>query len=174
MPNELIRGTLIDEVVDAVRNHQSAVDAVDEAASAYLGINRTDGRCLDIIDRRGRITAGELASETGLTCGAITTALDRLEAAGYVRRIRDHSDRRRVLVEMTDIARSRAWEVLGPVAEEGVRILKNYDDDQLKTIRDYLWASRDVLEEYATRVREMADSAKRLSEQEEIREAVDH
>jgi DNA-binding MarR family transcriptional regulator len=174
MSNEFARRVLIDEVVDAVRDHQGAVDAVDDAASAFLGINRTDGRCLDIIDRRGRVTAGELASETGLTCGAITTALDRLQTAGYVRRLRDHSDRRRVLVEMTDLARSRAWEVLGPVAEEGVRILKNYDDDQLTTIRDFLWASRDLLQQYAAGVRATAASNKRVPQQEEIREAVDH
>lgn len=158
MSNKLTGRALIDEVVDAVRAQQGATDAVDEAASAYLGVNRTDARCLDIIDRRGSITAGELAAETGLTSGAITTALDRLEAADYVRRVRDHSDRRRVLVEMTSTARSRAYEIYGPIAEEGRRLLDDYDDDKLRTIRDFMREGRDLLEQHAVRVREMVDS----------------
>ena len=161
MTNNLLGGPLVDEVVDAVRAHQIATDALDEAASTYLGINRTDARCLDIIDRLGSITAGELATHTGLTGGAITTALDRLEAVGYVVRVRDHSDRRRVLVEMTTTARVRANEVYGPIAEEGARILDNYDDEQLRTIRDFMHEGRNLLEQHAVRVREMTDSTTR-------------
>lgn len=175
MTNNLLGGPLVDEVVHAVRAHQSATDALDEAASAYLGINRTDARCLDIIDRLGRITAGELATHTGLTGGAITTALDRLETAGYVRRVRDHSDRRRVLVEMTTTAQARANEIYGPIAEDGGRILDNYDDEQLKTIRDFMREGRNLLEQHAVRVREMADSTNRAPDLEEaVPEAADH
>ena len=46
---------------DAVRENQTATDLFDEALSQFLGINRTDGRCLDIIDRLGRVSAGQLA-----------------------------------------------------------------------------------------------------------------
>ena len=58
-------------------------------------MNRTDGRCLDVIDQRPGITAGELATAVGLSPGAVTTALDRLEARGFVSRERDPADRRR-------------------------------------------------------------------------------
>ena len=59
------------------------------------------------------MTAGELDRESELSTGAITTLLDRLERAGYVRRVRDDVDRRRILVELTDEARHRAWEIWG-------------------------------------------------------------
>jgi DNA-binding MarR family transcriptional regulator len=96
-----------------IRRHQNAQDLFDEAACAHLGINRSDGRALDILDQHGRLTAGRLAAESGLSSGAITTLLDRLERAGYVRRLRDEGDRRRVLVELTDLAHERASEIWG-------------------------------------------------------------
>jgi DNA-binding MarR family transcriptional regulator len=151
------RGPLLDEVGLAIRMHQNAVDEVDEAAIRYLGVNRTDLRCLDIIERRGRVTAGELAGESGLTTGAITTVLDRLAEAGYVRRVRDKADRRRVLVEPTDEARRRSAEIYGPIAEEGTRQLDTYTDEELVLIRDFMRAGRELLTAHAARVREMAE-----------------
>ncbi|HZD79103.1 MAG TPA: MarR family transcriptional regulator, partial [Actinomycetota bacterium] len=67
------------------RAAQTASDVLDEAAVGVMGINRTDGRCLEIMERSGGLTAGRLASESGLTTGAVTAVLDRLEQAGYVR-----------------------------------------------------------------------------------------
>jgi DNA-binding MarR family transcriptional regulator len=96
---------LFDELIAEVRRSQGATQRFDEAVADALGINRTDMRCLDVLEREGSVTAGRLAEATGLTAGAMTTALDRLEAAGYARRVRDDSDRRRVLVEATPLAR---------------------------------------------------------------------
>lgn len=94
----------LDRLVAAIRVSQNAAEAMDEAFAALLGINRTDQRCLDIVQRLGQITAGELASHSGLTTGAVTNVIDRLERAGYFRRVRDPSDRRKVLVELTETA----------------------------------------------------------------------
>ena len=64
-------------------------------------------RCLDLIGRLGPMTAGRLAEESGLTTGAVTFILDRLEEAGMVTRRRDTEDRRRVWVEIVPEARQR-------------------------------------------------------------------
>jgi len=90
-------------MVRAVRVEQVVNDAVDEEVSQFLGINRTDGRCIDIVERLGRVTAGTLAAESGLTTGAVTALVDRLEAAGYLQRVRDTGDRRRVFIELTPL-----------------------------------------------------------------------
>ena len=58
-------------------------------------------RCLNVIENAGGLTAGELARQVGVTTGAVTGALDRLERAGYARRVPDPGDRRRVRVEVT-------------------------------------------------------------------------
>ena len=78
---------LIAEVTGEFEELRQAADLLDEAVAAQVGLNRTDLRCLGIIYRRGRLTAGELAEESGLTPGAITTVLDRMERAGFANRV---------------------------------------------------------------------------------------
>ena len=90
-------------MVAAVREEQTANEIVDDQVALFLGINRTDGRCLDIVERHGRMTAGALATESGLTTGAVTAVVDRLETSGYLQRVRDASDRRKVFIELTPL-----------------------------------------------------------------------
>lgn len=83
----------------------SAPFRYDELVAARLGINRTDLRCLDLLHETGTMSAGPLAVGSGLTTGATTRMLDRLERIGYIRRLPDREDRRRV-------ARKRAVRLL--------------------------------------------------------------
>ena len=135
--------------------YQNAQDAFDDAASRLLGINRTDQRCMDIIDLNGSITAGQLASEAGLSTGAVTTVLDRMERAGLVRRVRDTQDRRRVLVELTDDARRRAWEIWGPIATEADGYYAGYSEEQLSFLLDFLQRAQEFLARHRARVETM-------------------
>src|SRR3970040_1730273 len=96
------RAELIAGVGQAMREYQRANDAFDEALTVRMGLNRTDGRCIALLQERRRMTAGELAEAVGLTTGAVTAVVDRLEKAGWARRVRDDADRRRVLVEPTE------------------------------------------------------------------------
>ena len=143
----------------AVRENQNAVDEVDEAVCRRLGVNRTDGRCMDILERTGRMTAGQLAAASGLTTGAVTTVLDRLERAGYVSRIRDTVDRRRVLVELTHEARRHAWEAYGPLAEGGRTLVERFSDEELIHVRDFFRDGTAFLLEQAARIRALAPLA---------------
>src|SRR5260221_11941616 len=68
--------------IEAIRGWQTDQDMFDEAAAAYLGINRTDSRCVDLLDRGGRMTAGQLPTAGRLTSGAATAGPDRLYKAG--------------------------------------------------------------------------------------------
>ena len=77
------------EVITEERINQNAADALDAAIAEWLGVNRTDVICLDILARLGTVPAGRLAEESRLTTGAITAVLDRLERAGYVQRLDD-------------------------------------------------------------------------------------
>jgi DNA-binding MarR family transcriptional regulator len=93
---------LFGELMFEFRASQNATDRYDQAVADTLGLNRTDMRVIDILDREGRLTAGQIAERAGLTSGAVTTLVDRLEASGYARRVRDTDDRRRVFVEVTE------------------------------------------------------------------------
>ena len=130
------REELILAFIDAVRAAQTAVDLVDEAVAEYLGIHRTDARCLDILDQEGPMTAGHLAERARISPGAMTTLLDRLERKGLARRTRDTEDRRRVLVEVTPELRRLARELYGS-PEEGAKALEMYSDEQLEFLIEF-------------------------------------
>src|SRR3954465_11606435 len=79
---------VFEELLLEVRRSQNATDRFDQAVADAIGVNRTDMRCLDIVEMEGSVTAGRLAQLSGLTTGAITTVIDRLEHRGLARRVR--------------------------------------------------------------------------------------
>ena len=78
----------------------TAVVLYHEAIADRLGLSATEWKCLGLLRKSGPITAGRLAELTGLTTGAITGIVDRLERAGRARRASDPHDRRRVIIEV--------------------------------------------------------------------------
>ena len=148
-----IRQALIDELFEERRVLGAANDIADQAVADYHGVNRTDARCLEFIERLGGVTAGRLASESGLSTGAVTTVLDRLERAGLARRTSDPTDRRRVLVDMTPAAREANEELYRPLVEAATEQLLGYSDEELALLRAYHRASRALTEAHAERVR---------------------
>lgn len=138
----------------AIRSSQVATDVFDEALAAFLGINRTDGRCLDIIDRAGRVSAGQLAIESGLTTGAVTAVIDRLEGQGYVRRVRDQLDRRKVWVEVTDDTKAINAHIFGIYEQISPRLMGRFSADQLRAILEFLEVGTLLNREMAAAIKE--------------------
>ena len=135
------RTELIAQTTEEVRRQQTAYDRFHDAVAGYLKINRTDLRCLDLLDQRGRQTAGELSDTTGM--------IDRLERAGYVRRVRDPGDRRRVLVEPTELAGKYATEVYAPLTAQAEPLYGRFTERELHTIVEFL---RTVNEFYGAQI----------------------
>src|SRR6202041_4023590 len=86
------------ELEHAMRRASGSGAIFSQAVADYAGISSSDLECLDFLILEGRATAGRLAEVTGLTTGAITGVVDRLEKAGLVRRERDDNDRRKVFI----------------------------------------------------------------------------
>jgi DNA-binding MarR family transcriptional regulator len=150
------RMELVVRLTTEVRRQQVAYDRFHDAVAAYLGINRTDLRCLDLLDLHGgRLSAGDLASSTGLSTGAVTAMLDRLEKIGYVRRVRDPGDRRRVLVEMGDLASERGREIYQPFADATVPMLEPFGDEQLALVAEFLRLGNEFYAAQTARVEAM-------------------
>jgi len=147
---------LIAQTTAEVRQQQIAYDRFHDAVAAYFGINRTDLRCLDILDLSGQQTAGELAAQMGMSTGAVTAMLDRLEKAGYVRRVRDPADRRRVLVEPAELARERGREIYQPFEEQTVPMFARFTNEQLAVVRDFLRLGNDFYDVQTNRVEDLA------------------
>lgn len=122
----------------AVRLDQVANARFDEVMNRFLGINRTDGRCLDLIDQNQRMTAGQLAEKAGLTTGAVTALIDRLEMAGYIVRKRDETDRRKIWVELTPFTRTIVARIFGQFEEIGALMTSGFSEAELEAILRYL------------------------------------
>ncbi len=151
------KAEFIAELVEATRANQTATDKMDEAGGRALGVNRTDGRCLDVIERAGQISAGDLAIEAGLTTGSITAVVDRLEKKGYLRRVPDPDDRRRVLLEVTELMRRRSGELWGPLGERGLPHLERLSAAELELLIRHMRLSIELNEERAAEIRAELD-----------------
>ena len=157
------RQELFEELVAEVRASQVAQDMTDQAAADLLGVNRTDLRCMDVLDQRGRMTAGELAEASGLTTGNVTAMLDRMERAGYATRVRDSEDRRRVYVELTPDAREVGREIYAPLAEGGEKLAKRYSEHELELLLEFTRFGREANEKLAAQLRERLEAGERRS-----------
>jgi len=91
-----------------------------------------------LLQRRGPIAAGEIAVCTGLTTASVTALVDRLERRSFVRRLPDPTDRRRVLVEVTEHAVARFAELLGSTARSLGDLYDTYTVAQLEVVVDFL------------------------------------
>jgi DNA-binding MarR family transcriptional regulator len=92
------RAELMQKLEHAVRRASAQGVIFGQTVADRAGISNSDMDCLDFLLLEGRVTAGRLAEITGLTTGAITGVVDRLEKAGFVRRERDADDRRKVFI----------------------------------------------------------------------------
>lgn len=130
------------------RELSTAVVMFHEAVGAYLGVSAGDQRALTLIGRYGPMSAGDLAEKTGLTPGAVTGMIDRLERAGLARRDHDAKDRRRVLVTAT----GHQPDVFGDLAAAMNDLAKHYSAAELQVIGDYLIRTIDILHEQTRRL----------------------
>lgn len=146
------RGQLVASLGDAMQRYQRSVQAYDDAVGRALDLGPADLRCLDwLVD--GPKTAGALATATGLRPAATTALIDRLEARGLVERVRDESDRRRVLVRMTDEGSRSTYAMYAPLVEDGAGLFDGVTDAQLRAMAALLERMRELTERHADRLR---------------------
>jgi DNA-binding MarR family transcriptional regulator len=128
-----------------------------QAVAQRLGINSTDLECLDLVVR-GPVTAGVLAEATGLTTGAITGVIDRLERAGFACRERDLSDRRKVLVRALPVVEERIAPLFEPMQRAAMGTLSSYRDEDLALFLDFFIRAREASLAAMTELRARAAS----------------
>ena len=129
------------------RDFATAVVVFHEAIGRLLGLSAVERKCIDVLRRLGPVTAGTIAERTGLTTGAVTGLMDRLEKAGYVRRERDPSDRRKVVVhllpnEQMDELLAAA---LGPFGDDMAKIAARYTPAEHRAIADWIAVTTEAL-----------------------------
>src|SRR5262249_45037684 len=122
-----------------------------------LGLNVTDHKCADLLERLGPMTAGELAQRTGLTTGAITGVIDRLEKAGFARPTQGPHDPRRGGVAPDA---QRSGRKIGPlfesIARASAELCARYSTRDLALIRDFTARASQLTYEETAKLREGA------------------
>lgn len=133
MAEKSTREREIERAVEVMREFMARAVLFQEAVAKWGGLNSTDLQCASLLMSQGPATPGELADRAGLTAGGgITTAIDRLERAGFVTRERDPHDRRRVIVTANAAAiLERFGEVYGRVGARWNDYLETLSDEQI-------------------------------------------
>jgi DNA-binding MarR family transcriptional regulator len=150
------KSELVDELIREFRVSGNQDNAFDNLAAERLGVNDTDLHCLNIIENSRGLSAGDLAAQSGLTPGAVTGVIDRLERAGFARRVPDATDRRRVTVEVTPAFYQCAECIWGPVASDWhAALAKRFTIEELERIIEFLHTTINVGRRHLDRLREM-------------------
>jgi DNA-binding MarR family transcriptional regulator len=138
------RAARLAAVLREVRRMTAQSVLISQAVSERFGLASSDLECLDLALLSGGATAGEFAKATGLTTGAITGVIDRLERAGYVRREKDPGDRRKVIVRARPGMTRRIAPLYDSLQREMTALWSRYSDAELAVILDFLTASCDL------------------------------
>jgi len=133
------RAELLERLMMAGRAQSEATVMFHTTVAAKQGLSATEEKALDLLDRSGPLTAGELARRSGLAPASVTGLVDRLERKGFVRRVPNPDDRRSVLVE---VEAERVFASMAPLFADWLRSLEElyagYTDEQLETILHFL------------------------------------
>ena len=155
MPNPSMDRAATEAALDrALRETSAQTVLFSQAVADQAGINSTDLETLDILARNGPMTAGRLAELTGLTTGAITGLVDRLERRGYARREPHPSDRRSIIVQplIDNAERDLAPSYTGMAQAMG-ELMSRYSDADLAVIADFLTRAAAITAEQIARLR---------------------
>lgn len=150
------RAKRVGEIVRELRQFNGRGASFFRAAASRVGMTDTDMQVIDILDSTGPTTAGGLADLTGLTTGAVTGMLNRLEEAGLVRRERDPNDGRRVIVRLdpdTDKMREIS-SFLHSLPQAWEELASQYDDEQIAFLLGFLEQSNTISSQEINRLRE--------------------
>lgn len=139
------REELIATLMRAMRESSAQGVLFSHVVAAQAGIASSDLECLDIILLSGRATAGDLAKATGLTTGAMTGVLDRLERARFVQRQRDPADRRKVWITVLPAVEHQIAPRFHALAAAIDAVLADYDTAALATMLEFHRRARQVL-----------------------------
>jgi DNA-binding MarR family transcriptional regulator len=146
---------LIGQLIGAFRDAGNLDGAIEDLAAKRLGISAADLRCVNVIQNAGGLTAGELAREVGVTTGAVTGAIDRLEKVGYAKRVPDPADRRRVRLMVTPRFMERAEAIWAPLAADWQqRVGARFTAAELATIVEFLELTGEIGGEHRERLAE--------------------
>src|SRR5215813_9909209 len=155
------RHDLVAALNRAMRDASGQGVLYSQTVAERLGINSTDLECLDSVVLRGPLTAGELADATGLTTGAMTGVIDRLERAGFAQRDRDKNDRRKVRVRALQAVERRIVPLFQPMERAAMSAMSSYKDEELAFLLKFLTRLHEAATSAMTELQVQAKTARK-------------
>lgn len=153
------RSPRVDSVVRALRRVNVQGSVFGQSIAIRLGLSESDIDALELLIDTGAATAGKLADLMGLTSGAVTRVIDRLEQAGYVRRTTDPADRRRVVIEVVPERVATVETLLDSLERAFAKEAAHYSPEQLETIQGFLGRMAELTQTEAARLRTTPDAS---------------
>lgn len=149
------REVIIQAINQKFREISTETIMFHQAIADVLGLHITDHKVLDFIYRYGPMPAGRLSELTSLTTGAVTGIIDRLEKAGYVRRVNDPKDRRRTIIELTRNKKlqRKLEDIFTPLSMRMNKVLSSYSDNELAFLFNVLTKSLEQSHEELMKLR---------------------
>jgi DNA-binding MarR family transcriptional regulator len=137
---KLKRAELLDRLNDLGRRVSTQTVFLHQAIAQSIGLNATDTKCVDLIlsGEEDSVTAGWLSDATGLTTGAITHILDRLEKRQVIERVRDTRDRRKIFIRVRPESLLPVYPKYEVIGKAYLELADEYDDRELRVICDYM------------------------------------
>jgi len=154
------REELIQKFDWEVRQLSTATTMAASAIAQQIGMNSSDLQCAELLVRMGPLTAGQLAELSGLTTGAITGVVDRLERAGWAKREADSKDRRRVIIRALPQDSPAESSLYNPYTEAMSDLLADYNDEELGFILEFINRLTAVTSQMAAQIQANTKSAK--------------
>lgn len=141
--------------------HSTAVVLFHHAIAERLGLGPADHKCFYLLRERGPLSGSELAAITGLTSGAITGVVARLEKASYLTREPDPRDGRKQILRPTARQLRDIHEVLGPIRKEMAELLDGFSAQEQKAVARFLVGSTELVYRHTAllRARQLREDA---------------
>jgi DNA-binding MarR family transcriptional regulator len=151
--NETDNSALVTQVIRGGREYSIGTVLFHQAVGQRLGINVTDMKCLDIMILRGSMTPTELAQHTGLSSGATTAMIDRLEKAGIIERRPHPSDRRATNLALTKAAMRKLPQLFQSLAHAMEALASGYSEAELAVLADFFAKAAVIWEKERQKIR---------------------
>ena len=128
---------LVTQVIRDAREYSIGMVSFHQAVGRILGLNVTDMKCLDVMTMKGSATPSQLAEQTGLSSGATTAMIDRLEKAGLVERHPHPNDRRGTVLLLTKQAMQKLPLLFESLGNAMLVLISGYSQRELAVLADF-------------------------------------
>jgi DNA-binding MarR family transcriptional regulator len=135
------RAMLVREVQDGLRDLIVRLQGVNDAVASHVDLRPGDIELLDLVARHGPMSPSEVTAGTGIHPATLTGVIDRLEAGGWMARVPDPDDRRRIGLQALRDRGPELVKLYAPMNRSLAEICAELTQSQLETVRDFLRAA---------------------------------